>query len=97
MKAQAPHIILFTNPPVEETVILGIHKENGNTAVIRRAKDARDFADATKEVGNECGLPVLDVWSAFMEAAGWTGEGLLPGSEESGKNEVLAGLLHDGE
>lgn len=97
MKAQAPHIILFTNPPVEESVILEINKENESTDMIRRAKDAKDYADAVKEVGKECNVPVLDIWSAFMKAAGWKGEGILPGSEESGKDKVLAELLWDGE
>jgi hypothetical protein len=97
VKAQSPHIILFTNPPVEETVMLDINKENGSTDMIRRAKDAKEYADAVKEVGKECDVPVLDVWTAFMKAAGWNGQGVLPGSEESGKNEVLAELLYDGE
>jgi hypothetical protein len=90
-------VILFTNPPVEETVMLDINKENGSTDMNRRAKDAEEYADTVKEVGKECGVPVLDVWGAFMKEAGWTGEGVLPGSEESGKNEVLAELLYDGE
>ena len=97
MKAQSPHIILFTNPPVEETVLLDINKENGSTDEIRRAKDAKEYAEKTKEVGKEYNLPVLDVWSAFMNETGWDGQGALPGSEEVGKNETLADLLHDGE
>jgi hypothetical protein len=96
VEAHSPYIILFTNPPVEETVMLDINKENGSTDMVRRAKDAKEYADAVKEVGKECGIPVLDVWGAFMKAAGWKGESVLPGSEESGKSEVLAELLYDG-
>lgn len=96
VKAQSPHIILFTNPPVEETVLLDINKKNGSADEIRRAKDAKEYAEKTKEVGKEYNLPVLDVWTAFMNATGWDGHGALPGSEEAGKNETLADLLHDG-
>lgn len=96
VKAQSPHVILFTNPPVEETVMLDINKKNGSTDMIRRATDAKEYADAVKEVGKECGVPVLDIWGAFMKAAGWKGEGVLPGSEESGKNKVLEEFLYDG-
>lgn len=77
--------------------MLDINKENGSTDMIRRARDAQEYANAVKEVGKKCDVPVLDVWGAFMKAAGWKGEGDLPGSEESGKNEVLAELLYDGE
>lgn len=96
VKAQRPYIILFTNPPVEETVMLDINKENGSTDLIRRAMDARDYAMATKDIGKELNIPVLDVWTAFMRHAGWDDQGLLPGSEQAGKNEILADLLYDG-
>lgn len=96
VKAQSPHIILFTNPPVEENVMLAINRENGSTDMIRRAKYAKEYADAIKEVGEACGVPVLDIWGAFITTAGWKGEGLLPGSEELGENGVLADLLYDG-
>jgi hypothetical protein len=78
-------------------MMLELSKENGETDQIRRAKDAKLYAEATKEIGKEFNLPVLDVWSAFMGVAGWKGTGLLPGSEELGKNKVLASFLHDGE
>lgn len=96
VKAQRPHIILFTNPPVEETVMLDINKANGSTDPVRRAKDARDYALATKDLGKEFNIPVLDVWTAFMKQAGWDGNGTLPGSKEAGKNEILTDLLYDG-
>jgi hypothetical protein len=65
---------------------------------IRKAKDAAAYAEAVREVGGEMGVPVLDVWTAFMEAAGWKGgEEVLPGSSLLGKNEVLADLMYDGE
>lgn len=50
-----------------------------------------------KEVGKEAGVPVLDLWTLFMEKAGWKGGDELPGEERLGKSEVLAELLPDGE
>lgn len=98
VNAQSPHVILFTNPPVEETLLLEMNKENGRTEEIRKAKDAAAYAEAVREVGREMGVPVLDVWTAFMDAAGWKGgEEVLPESSELGKNEVLADLMYDGE
>jgi isoamyl acetate esterase len=60
--------------------MLDINKEIGSTDEIRRAKDAKEYAEATIEVAKECQVPVLDVWSAFMKQTGWKEEGPLPGS-----------------
>jgi hypothetical protein len=76
--------------------MLDINKEIGSTDEIRRAKDAKEYAEATIEVAKECQVPVLDVWSAFMKQTGWKEEGPLPGSEEAGKSEILADFLYDG-
>lgn len=76
--------------------MLDLNKESGATGEIRRARDAREYAETTKAVGAECGIPVLDIWSSFMDQTGWQGQGPLPGSEETGKNGTLASLLHDG-
>ncbi len=64
---------------------------------IRRAKDAREYAELVKEVGKEADVPVVDLWTLFMEKAGWKGGEELPGEEKLGKNEILAELLADGE
>jgi hypothetical protein len=77
--------------------MLDINRENGSTDQIRRARDAKDYAEATINVGKECNVPVLDVWTAFMKQSGWKGEYPLPGSEEVGKSDTLAKLLYDGE
>jgi hypothetical protein len=97
VKAQSPKTILLTAPPVEETVIQETLQGVGSTEEIRKARDAADYAAVVREVGKETGVPVLDVWAAFMEKAGWKGEdGFLPGSKKSGKSMVLAELLYDG-
>ena len=53
-----------------------------------------EYAEASIEVAKECQVSVLDVWSAFMKQTVWKEEGPLPGSEEAGKCEILAGFLH---
>lgn len=65
--------------------------------ISRKQVDAKAYSEVTKEVGKELGIPVIDVWSAFMEKAGWKEGEELIGTVEKGKNDVLAGLLYDGE
>jgi hypothetical protein len=74
-------------------------KEWGNFGESRKAGDAKEYAHIVKAVGAETGMAVLDVWSIFMDKAGWKGgEGeVLPGSLENGMSEVLGELSDDGE
>lgn len=68
----------------------------------RTAETTKAYADAARAVGQELGVPILDLWSVFMEHAGWKGEdgqsepGPLPGSKLSPRNQVLGDLLWDG-
>lgn len=62
----------------------------------RTAEKTKVYADAAREVGVELGLEVLDLWSVFMERAGWEEGQPLPGSKKSPGNQVLQGLLCDG-
>jgi len=83
---------------VEETIIEEGLKVVGSTDETRKAQDAAEYAKVVREVGKENGVAVLDVWTAFMEKAGWkAGDAVLPGSKELGKDAVLADLLYDGE
>ena len=71
----------------------------GRTGVTRKARDGAKYAEAVREVGREMGVEVLDVWQLFMERAGWSGVGMMPGEKvdgEGGRNEPLEGLLLDG-
>lgn len=66
---------------------------------MRQASDAAEYAKATVEVGREMGVQVLDVWGLFMGLAGWKegdGEGVMPGSKEAERSQVLGELLCDG-
>ena len=94
--AQSPKIILITPPPVEETTLLSLLQPN-DSGTIRLAKDAAAYAQIVRDIGAQYNIPVLDVWTLFMEKAGWKVGEALPGSKELGKNAVLAELLSDGE
>lgn len=65
----------------------------------RTAETTKAYADAAREVGEElAGVEVLDLWTVFMERAGWReGQvGPLPGSTNGEENKVLKELLCDG-
>ncbi len=62
----------------------------------RTAEHTKKYADACREVGNEVGVAVLDLWSVFMAAAGWKEGEPLPGSRTIEQNPVLRDWLHDG-
>lgn len=64
--------------------------------VSRKAFHAKQYAEATKEVGKELDVPVVDVWSAFMAKTEWKEGEKLPGQVEDGKSDILEGLLYDG-
>ena len=95
----SPNIILITPPPFEETMLVKLLEEWGDPPPTRKAADAQHYAELVKEVGKEAGVPVLDVWSAFMEKTGWkAGDSLpIPGTLELGKSKELEELLYDGE
>jgi hypothetical protein len=97
VKAQAPKIILLTPGPMEETMLTQLKAEqNVPLHEIRKAKDAGEYAAVVGEVGMETGVPVLDIWTMFMQKAGWDGEESLPGSKELGKHLVLESFFYDG-
>lgn len=54
------------------------------------------YAQATREVGQELALPVLDLWNAFQKRAGWKEGEPFCGSKDAPENDVMKDLLHDG-
>ena len=97
VKAHSPKIILITPPPFEESMLEELMRCMGGRGETRKAKDAAEYAETIRQVGKEMNLPVLDVWTMFMEKVGWEfGDGFLPGSKELGKNKALERLLLDG-
>lgn len=95
--AHNPRIILITPPPVDEYVHQNLYDKNGNITRQRTAEHTKLYADATRQVGTELGIVVLDLWKAFMREAGWKEGEPLVGSRNTKKSKVLAELMYDGE
>lgn len=96
---QRPRLILVTPPPVDEYKSEISDAAKGITGVRRTAEHTRLYAEACKEVGVALGVAVLDIWSIFMEKAGWDrcSAKPLPGSKNCSQNETLDMLLSDGQ
>ena len=100
--AHAPKLklILITPPPIDE-----YRCEETDSRVVpgekptprRTAEHTRLYAQAVVEIGREVRAPVVDVWTAFMEAAGWK-EGMpLTGSKDAERSKVFGELFEDGQ
>jgi lysophospholipase L1-like esterase len=96
IRAQDPRILILTPPPINEHQMETFDKEKNFPTPSRTASNTKLYADASREVANSLGIPVADIWTAFMEAAGWQDGQDLPGSKEIPENDVLRGLLVDG-
>ena len=94
--AHSPNIILITNPPLEESMLWVTMTEGNWGGISRKQIDAKEYAEATLEVGKELGIPVVDAWGLCMERAGWKAGEELIGTIESGRHAVLETLLYDG-
>lgn len=66
------HIVLLTPPPVNRAQLSPILKKERNN------DRTKAYAEAVKTVGEETGVHVLDVWTAFWERGGEKEEGLEP-------------------
>lgn len=94
--AHKAQVILITPPPVDERLCLATDKTKDINVMRRTAENTARYAEAVRRVGKQLGLPVLDVWTAFMKTAGWKQGDKLPGSSEIAQNEVLVRLMYDG-
>lgn len=96
MTAHGAQVILITPPPVDERLCLATDKMKSIDVVRRTAEHTARYAEAVRKVARQLEVPVLDVWYAFMKAAGWKEGDPLPGSSSIPQNPVLVRLLHDG-
>lgn len=96
---QRSRLILVTPPPVDEYKLEISDAAKGIAGVRRTAEHTRLYAEACKEVGVALGIVVLDIWSIFMEKAGWDkcSAKPLPGSKKCSQNRTLDALLSDGQ
>lgn len=92
LSSHQPKIILFTPPPIDQYQRLDYEGPN----LARSPEVTMSYANACKDVAAELDLPVLDIWTLFMEKAGWNGDEKLPGSLMMPRNDVLGDLLIDG-
>lgn len=96
VKAHSPRIMLITPPPINEYLQATLDMVKGYDPPRRSADNTKRYADATREVGKDLGIPVLDMWMACMLEAGWEPGEELPGSRALPESPVLQELLHDG-
>ncbi|KAE8352244.1 SGNH hydrolase-type esterase domain-containing protein [Aspergillus coremiiformis] len=94
--AQNPHILILTPPPVNEYQLQGFDESKGNAHPSRTAEHTKKYAEAVREVGSSLGVPVVDVWSAFMSATGWKEGEPLPGSRDLPSLEKFERFFTDG-
>ncbi|KAL4958511.1 SGNH hydrolase-type esterase domain-containing protein [Aspergillus filifer] len=94
--AQKPRILLITPAPVNEYQLQQFDEEKGNVHPTRTNRVNRVYAQAMKEVGQSLGAPVVDLWTAFMNAVGWKEGEPLIGSREAPNDERFAKLFTDG-
>ncbi|KAJ5815661.1 Esterase SGNH hydrolase-type subgroup [Penicillium riverlandense] len=95
-KAQNPRIILLTPPPVNEYQLEGFDASKGTPHPSRTAAYTKLYAAAAREVGAELGVPVADLWTAFMQTTGWQDGQPLIGSRDAPNNANLETLFTDG-
>lgn len=90
-------MILITPPPVNEYRLEESDLVKGLTDPRRTAEHTKKYADATRDIGAELDVVVLDVWTLFMTKAGWKPGEPLIGSKKIARSEVLDKLLVDGQ
>ena len=86
----------MTVPPIDEYALEAFDYLDGRLSRSRTAEHTKDYADASRQVGNDSDVAILDIWSLFMEHAGWKEGQPLPGSKAVAENDVLRALLRDG-
>jgi lysophospholipase L1-like esterase len=92
-----PRIMLITNPPIDERTQQMLDEAKGY-GLRRTAEHTKLYADVIRNVGNEMGVPVVDLWAEIMYKAGWKPDSSspLPGCTDQPPNPVLAEYLSDG-
>lgn len=95
-KGQKPRILMLTPPPVNEHQLQFWEVEKGFSSPSRTATNTKRYAGACRAAAASLPVQVVDVWGAFMEAAGWKEGEPLIGSRDVPENKFLADLLSDG-
>lgn len=101
VQAHAPRIILVAPPPINEHLWWPRDQSNGYTTVSRLAESTKVYADTVVQLGAELGLPVVNLWKAFMSQTDFNVDAWKPGDHVVGslalaQSDTLAGLMYDG-
>ena len=80
-------VLLIGPPPVNEHQFAGLD---------RLAERTKKFADAGNALSKELGVPIVDLWSAFMKRAGWKHGDPLLGKTGVPGSDKLKETLSDG-
>lgn len=97
LKPHGTTFILITPPPICEYITQEEDAKKGKHYIQRLASRTKEYADAAVKVGQELGVPIVNLWQAFMKyAGGWKEGEPLPGSKDCAPNKELQSLLRDG-
>ncbi|KAJ4356397.1 uncharacterized protein N0V89_004430 [Didymosphaeria variabile] len=99
--AHNPKVVLVTPAPIDEHLVWANDKSLGRADVSRRNIDLKKYSEAAAALGEKLGIPVVNLWKAFMAKTGWKEEEWkenepILGSLELPQNEELVRLMHDG-
>jgi len=97
VRAHKPtRVLIVTPPPVNEYAAEITDKQKGFSEPRRTAEHTQKYAHAAKQVAEEIGVPVVDMWSVMMAEAGWKQGEPLPGSKRVPESPYLQGHFLDG-
>ncbi|KAK7538626.1 SGNH hydrolase-type esterase domain-containing protein [Phyllosticta citribraziliensis] len=96
VKAHNPRLIIITPPPINEWKMEATDQAKGHNGLQRTAEQTKTYANAARKVGEELGIPVLDLWTIFMSRAGWVAGEPLPGCKSVPRNDLIEELMYDG-
>lgn len=88
--------MILTPSPVNEYQLEKFDHDKNTPHPSRTASLTKLYAEAAKEVGASLGVPVVDLWTAFMTSAGWNEGQPLIGSREVPNLDQFSGLFTDG-
>ncbi|KAI4118403.1 MAG: hypothetical protein LQ345_001516 [Seirophora villosa] len=96
VQAQSPRLILVTPPPVNEYACEESDAAKGIVGTRRTAEHTMAYADACQRVGQDLGVPVIDLWDWCIRIAKYEPGHPLPGSKRVERNGYLDEVLADG-
>jgi lysophospholipase L1-like esterase len=99
--AHNPKIVLIAPAPIDEHLVWANDAAQGRTVISRKNAVLKEYSEAVVALGGRLGVPVVDLWKAFMAKTGWTEENWkqgepLVGSLDVEQNQELVRLMHDG-